>query len=421
MAEAASACRHRERCALCGSRHLDPVLSLRPSPLGNALRHRVNGPLPTYPLALGRCGDCGHVQLLDIVDRLSVLGRPAAADATSPGRTAAAEAFAQALLGRLKPASEQLIVDIGSNDGTFLKVFEDAGLRVQGIEPAVNLAGEAIRAGLPTHAGLFLPSIADRIEDMRGRAVLIVAHQAFAEAEDPFALIEGVRMLLRRDGTFAFSVAALAAMVAADRLDRIDHRSLSYHTVSPLKRFLAEADLELVAVARRGDRLEGLAQRFGGPLQDDGSVARIVADEAAAGLADASALQGFAARTRAGGKAVAQALLAARAEGARMAGLGAGCGAATWLSQLGEAASALSFLADQEPERQGLFFPLFDLPIRPLADLGRERIDLLLILDPDAAAEASATLATLAASGTRLLSPNALPGVGAARGAADAL
>ncbi|MCU0839304.1 MAG: class I SAM-dependent methyltransferase [Rhodospirillales bacterium] len=389
------------------------MLRLAPTPPGNALLRETGSLQACYPLDLARCRACGHIQLLDIVNRIDVLGRPAAADQASPQRMATAEGFARALARRLALPRESLVVDIGSNDGTFLKVFEDSGMRVQGIEAAVNVAGDAIRGGIATHPGLFSPAIAERIEDSRGRAALVVAHQALAEAEDPFAVLEGVRILLRRDGVFAFSVDALAAVVERGRVDRIDHRSLSYHTVAPLKRFLAACDLELFAVQRVGDRLNGLAQRLGGRHAADGSVEHSIAAEADAGLEDGGAFPPFAARVAHLIAVTSAKVVAARNADARIAAVGAGCGATTWLGQLGAAAAAISFLADDAAERQNHFSPAFDLPIRPLADLMSERPDLILIFDPDEAEGVCSRVVPLIQAGAQVITP----GGGVAAGA----
>ncbi len=406
-------CRHREFCALCASRELERVLRLAPTPPGNALSRAAGAVQACYPLDLARCRACGHVQLLDIVNRIEILGRPAAADQTSPQRVARAEGFARALASRLALPRESLIVDIGSNDGTFLKVFEDLGMRVQGIEPAVNLAGDAIRGGITTHPGLFSPAIAERIEDSRGRAALVVAHQALAEAEDPFAVLEGVRILLRRDGVFAFSVDALAAIVEQGRIDRIDHRSLSYHTIAPLKRFLAACDMELFAVQRVGGHLDGLAQRLGGRHAADGSVERSAIAEADAGLEDGSALAPFAARVAHLIATLGAAVIEARKSQARIAAIGAGCGATTWLGQLGDAAAAIRFLADDAAERQNQLSPVLDRPIRPFADLLREGPDLILIFDPDEAEAVRSRLSPLIQAGTQVITPGGAVAAGA--------
>lgn len=405
MIPPAPACRVRDRCALCADDGLEMVLRLAPSPAGNALASTVDGTPPTFPLELMRCRACGHVQLSVTLDRLAVLGRPDAGDGASPRRTAIAQALAHSLAERVQPAQGALVVDIGSGDGTFLKVFEERGQRVQGVEPAVNLAGEAIRASVPTHPGLFSPAIADRIEETRGRAALIVAHQAFAEADDPRAFLEGVRLLLRREGVFAFSVHSLAAIVEDGRLDHITHRALAYHGVAPLRRCLAACDFELFAISAEGGRLDGLAQPLGGPHVADGSVERLAAREAELGLADGAAFGPFAGRLARLIAAVTAEVLGARDAGAHVAAVGAGCGATTWLSQLGETvATAIDFLADDLPERQGRFSPAFARPIGPLDWLALRRPDLVLLFDPDEEAALRRRLAPLLGDGVRLIS-----------------
>ena len=60
----------RETCRLCGGRHLDLVIRLRPTPLANAFvsAERVCEIQEAYPLDLFLCQSCGHLQLLDLID-----------------------------------------------------------------------------------------------------------------------------------------------------------------------------------------------------------------------------------------------------------------------------------------------------------------------------------------------------------------
>ncbi len=277
MALTAEPCRPLTSCRMCGAGGLRAVLTLAPTPTGDGLIAPADAGAarPRLPLTLNRCAACGHVQLADLVDRIRILGRPVAAIGADPRRRQASEALARQLIARLSPPRDALIVGIGSNDGTILKPFDDAGCRVQGIEPAANVAGAAIAAGIPTHPGLFSPQVAEKIEEERGRAALILAGQAFAEAGDPAAWMEGVRLLLRRDGVFAFCVDGLADLIETARIDKITHRTIDYHAIAPLKRFLAASDLHLFAAERLpGGALFGLAQRFGGPHAPDASPTR---------------------------------------------------------------------------------------------------------------------------------------------------
>jgi hypothetical protein len=63
-------CYRRETCRLCDSRQLQLVLPLKPSALADSYipRERLNERQERYPLDVYLCQDCGHVQLVDVID-----------------------------------------------------------------------------------------------------------------------------------------------------------------------------------------------------------------------------------------------------------------------------------------------------------------------------------------------------------------
>ncbi len=378
--------RVRSACGLCHHPALDLVLALSPSPVANAFVAPDSGglPQPRLPLDLVRCRACGHVQLLQIVDRFRIFARSFDPHGASPGMTAHLKAFARYLMERFPSAPDALVVDVGANDGTFLKAFEDAGRRVQGIEPAANLAGRALAKGVRTHAGFFLPTVADRLEEERGRAAYVTAQMAFAEAEKPGELLEAVGVILARDGVFAFEVAYLGALVEQCAFDSVTHRVLDYHALAPLVRFFAANDFEIIACDRtpphRGS-LRGIAQRLGGPYPRDPAVDELLVAEAAAGLADPATYVALGERITRKVAVLAGRLLALKAAGARIAGYGATACATTLLAHLGLDDDLLDFVCDDTPEKEGLALPGTGVVVRPGEALYAEpRPDIVLVL-----------------------------------------
>jgi Predicted methyltransferase (contains TPR repeat) len=378
-------CHTRKRCGLCGSTDLVSALRLAPSPIANAFvgPDRLHASDPRLPLDLGRCRACGHVQLLSIVDRYQLFTRNIDAHSASPTMVAHLRAFARQLMERYPSGKDALVVEIGCNDGTFLKAFEDAGRRVHGVEAAANLAGQAVARGVRTHAGFFSPSIAERIEEERGRAAYLIAQMAFAQAEDLGELLEGVSLLLARDGIFAFEVPYLGEMIRLGAYDSITHRVLDYHALRPLVPFLAANDLEIIAVDRtpshRGS-LRGIAQRLGGPYPTDASVAALLAEEGQIGLGAAENLAGFAMRVERSRAALLQMLHQLKAAGARIAGYGATACSTTLLHHIGIDAAVFDFIIDDTPAKQGLYTPGLHIPIRDSSALYEDRPDYVLVL-----------------------------------------
>ena len=147
-----SNCRRRSDCRLCGSSEFEKVIALAPTPPANAFvsEEQCAALQPAYPLNLWFCRKCTHVQLLDIVDPSLLFESYPYVSGTSPVFVSHFEEYAANVIGRFGLESGDLIVDIGSNDGTLLRPFHAAGMNVLGIAPARAIAESATASGVPT-------------------------------------------------------------------------------------------------------------------------------------------------------------------------------------------------------------------------------------------------------------------------------
>jgi hypothetical protein len=385
-------------------------LSLVPTPPANAFvtESERNDPQDRFPLDVFLCRDCGHVQLLDVVDPLRLFQRRRSPIQGLPLSVPYFEDYAGELVQRFRLAQDALIVEIGSNDGTLLRCLENAGMRPQGVEPAVDLARDAIARGIPTFPGFFSPAIASRIEEERGRAAMVIAHSVFAHADDLNGFLEGVHQLLARDGIFVFEIDYLLDMVERGIIDVIRHENLDYHSVAPLVRFLHASDMELIGVKRVGGsagRLRGYAQRLGGPHAADDSVARLCEKENRAALAEPTTFHKLAERFAALRDELIRMLTAVRDQGGRMAGFGAPAKATTLLHQLGLGPEIIEFIVDDSPWKQGLYTPGLLIPVLPPESLYERRPDVVVVLSWDYAEDIVARHCAFRSEGGRFVIP----------------
>lgn len=402
--------RRRTTCRLCGSRILDRILSLVPTPPANAFvaAPERGDPQDRFPLDVFLCRDCGHVQLLDVVDPLRLFQRRRSPIQGLPLSVAYFEAYAKELMQRFRLAQDALIVEIGSNDGTMLRCLENAGMRSQGVEPAVDLARDAIARGVPTFPGFFSPAIAARIEEERGRAAMVIAHSVFAHTDDLNGFLEGVHQLLARDGIFVFEVDYLLDVVERSTIDSIRHENLDYHSVVPLVRFLHASDMELIGVKHVGGpagRLRGYAQRLGGPHAADDSVEDLCEREGRAALAEPSTFYKLEERFAALRDELTRMLTAVRDQGGRVAGFGAPAKATTLLHQLGFGPGIIDFIVDDSPWKQGLYTPGLLIPVLPPESLYERRPDVVVVLSWDYAEDIVARHRAWRAGGGRFVIP----------------
>ncbi len=402
--------RRRTTCRLCDARTLDCVLSLVPTPPANAFVAAAERgePQDRFPLDVFLCRSCGHVQLLDIIDPLRLFQRRRSPIQGLPFSIAYAEAFAGALMHRFCPRQDTLVVEIGSNDGTLLRCLEDAGMRPQGIEPAVDLARDAIARGVPTFPGFFSPAIATRIEEERGRASMVIAHSVLAHADDLRGLLEGVQQLLTRDGIFVFEVSYLLDVIERNTVDTFRHENLDYHSVMPLVRFLHASDMELIGVEQVGStaaRLRGYAQRLGGQYAADGSVSDFCEREQRAALGEPATFRRLEERIAKLRNSLITILAGVRERRGRVAGYGAPARATTLLHQFGLGPDVIDFIVDDSPWKQGLYTPGLLIPVVPPEALYEQQPDVVVVLAWDHAEDIIARHHLYRSAGGRFIVP----------------
>ena len=124
-----------------------------------------------------------------------------------------------------------MVVEIGSNDGTLLNFFKDWGLKVLGVDPAVEIARQANTSGIPTLPEFFTSSLATQIKAQHGLAKLIVANNVYAHSDQLADMTDAIASLLDEDGIFIFEVSYLLDIVDKFLFDTIYHEHLSYHSI----------------------------------------------------------------------------------------------------------------------------------------------------------------------------------------------
>jgi SAM-dependent methyltransferase len=381
----ATACVRRRDCRLCSSTSLTLVLSLAPTPPANAFvrENELSDKQETFPLDVFFCEDCGHVQLLDVVDPKVLFEHYVYVSGTSPVFVKHFEDYAAHVLETYAPPPGGLVVDIGSNDGTLLKFFKDAGMRVLGIDPAQEIAAAATDAGIPTLADFFTPALAAEIKQEHGSASVITANNVFAHADDLHGITDGIKDLLADDGVFVFEVSYLVDVFEKTLFDTIYHEHLAYHTVKPLTRFFQSHGLEVIAAERvssHGGSLRGTVQHAGGSRAITPSVAELIALEESLGLDTADTLKSFAAKIDAIKSDLSARLHRFKDDGKAIAAFGAPAKATTLMHHFAIGPDVIDFIVDDSPLKQGLYSPGMHIPVVSSDEMYARKPDAVVIL-----------------------------------------
>lgn len=280
-----------DHCQVCDSDDLESLLFLGYLPPVNAMP-LIGSPLAeqsAYPAQLLYCKQCTLAQLGLIVDPAILF--PPSYPYTSGTTKILRENFAELsreveALYPLKP--NQLIIDIGSNDGTLLSNFQKNEVRVFGIEPT-NAAKLAIARGIPSTISFFNKSAAEKAVAEQGKAQIITATNVFAHIENIHDIVNGLLTLLNDDGIFISESHYFLSLLETLQYDTIYHEHLRYYSLTSLKYLLEMHGLEVIHAKRiptHGGSIRVYATRKGRhPVQS--SVSQILDHEKRGITADA--------------------------------------------------------------------------------------------------------------------------------------
>ncbi len=277
-----------ERCQTCDGARLESVLFLGYLPPVNTMP--VTGKRPTeeasYPAEMLFCHNCTLAQLGLIVDPAILFPPeyPYSSGTTKILRENFKELYEES--SKIVPlTSDDLIIDIGSNDGTLLSNFKNGGHKVQGIEPTL-MGKKAIEAGIATEEAFFNIETATRVRSKVGKARIITATNVFAHIENIHDIMEGIITLLADDGVFISESHYLLGLIETLQYDTIYHEHLRYYSLSSISYLLNRHGLEVIHAKRiptHGGSIRVYAARNGKHQVRD-SVKELLNSENAANL-----------------------------------------------------------------------------------------------------------------------------------------
>ena len=361
----------------------------------------------SFPLRVMVCRDCRLVQTTETVPAGAIFSHDYAyLSSYSASWVAHARRYAEAMISRFGLTPGSLVAEVASNDGYLLQHFVAARIPVLGIEPAGHAAGLAKERGVPTRVAFFGRAFAQRLAAEGRRADLIAANNVLAHVPDIRDFAAGFADFLAPEGIATFEFPHLLNLLRDVQFDTIYHEHYSYLSLLFVERLLGSVGLRVFDVEElptHGGSLRVFACHEAAGHAEGAGLAKVRADEAAAGLDGDAAYGAFAPRVRAVCAAFHDFLDRAAAEGATVAGYGAAAKGNTFLNVCGVGADRVAFVADRNPEKQGRLLPGSHIPVLAPEALYQRRPGYVVILPWNLAREVSADHAGIAAWGGRFV------------------
>jgi len=374
----------RKSCRLCNETKLEIVLSLEPIPIaGDYISSEELGNTQNlYPLDVALCSKCGSVFLLDTVESEILYANFKYVSSSSPDLTTHFSEYAEYTLKHFPVVKGALVVDVGSNDGLFLKEFQKRGLTVLGVDPARAIAKKATQSGIKTLAKYYNMKLAQEIKKEYGSAHIVTANNTMANVDNMVEFLESICELLAKDGVFIFETGYLLNLVQNMVFDNIYHEHLSYFSVKPLDLFFKKNGMELIdihCVATKGGSLRGVVQLEGGHRKRLPSVDKMIQDEIEFGLDQTEVFKNLKSRIDREKNELLKLVTKLKRDNKKIAGYGASHSTTTFLYYFG-LTDKLHFLFDDDMAKQNMFSPGQHIPIYSSQEIYELKPDYIIIL-----------------------------------------
>ncbi|MFI7420553.1 class I SAM-dependent methyltransferase [Nonomuraea sp. NPDC049684] len=377
--------RRLDTCRVCGRDDWLEVTSFGSVPLANGFLDPADLPAeePAYPVDVIVCRNCRlmairHVIRPDVLFRHYVYVTSESDQMTGHMRRIVGWCTRRAGL-----APGELVVELGSNVGLQLALFQEQGQRVVGVDPAENLAEIANARGVRTLPEFFGADQGRRIHAEQGEAKLVLGRQCFAHIDDVHNVLEGATAVLAPDGLVAIEVPYLLDLLEENQFDTIYHEHLSYYSVTTLSHLFARHGLRVVDVERaavHGGSIVVFAAREGSDHPTRPSVNRLLSLERQSGLDSDEAYLAFAGRAHQVIKQIGDLVRDLAGRGLTVAGYGAPSKGTTLLQFCELGPAEVRFCSDTTSLKHGRLLPGTRIPCRSPEQARDQQPDYYLLL-----------------------------------------
>jgi dTDP-4-dehydrorhamnose reductase len=393
--------KNRSKCRLCDNKDLITFFKLEPTPPANHFVSQITK-LEYLPLDLSICSQCFHIQLLQIVDPKFLYSNYFYVSSVSPTMINHLKNNIDIMISDLNLTKEDVILEIGANDGTCIQHLIDRGFHnVLGIDPAENINK---RHNLPILCDFFGKDSLPRIQSMYQKFKLIFGFHCCAHIENIKDVFECVVNLLNDNGTFVMEVGYFIDVFKNMTFDTIYHEHIDYHTCGAIKGFGERFGLFLYRIRR--NNIQGGSIQFyfsKSKIEPDIEIEKAIMEEEIFKSIDR--LNDWPNLIIKNGIDIKYILEAFGSNNKKIVGYGASAKSTTFLHQYKLNNSLIQYIIDDNIYKQNYFTPGLNIPIKSFQTLFVDNIDYIIILSCNFVDEIINKLEYFRKTGLRIIVP----------------
>lgn len=369
-------------CRSCNSRHLNALWKLAKSPYGDLFKvskgEATN--LDLHDLELILCENCKLLQLSEN-PKISEIYSSYLYRTTV---TNSLDSFYFQIANRMSKEfaidTRRWVLDIGSNDGTYLLNFKRLGYQVMGVEPTKDSAVLARAKGIETYNGFFDDQAVNAIDSLNVPIGLISVNYTLANVESIFEFLSSITRLMDSETLLSVITGYHPDQFSLNMFEYINHDHISYLTLESFQILCKRVGLRIVDVNRfehKGGSIQFIVVRETSPHEEQSSVFQLAQREFLSEINTPDFINQFKSKIDRMKLNFHEFINQHGIE--RLAGIGASI-STTHLCYQFEMQGLLSGLYDDDSNKVGKFSPGIGLPVHPLnktKDLNGEPVLLL--------------------------------------------
>jgi hypothetical protein len=398
------------KCRFCGHpiKHIFADLGVQPFCESYLAAEDQNKMEPFYAIRVYFCDSCLLVQLEESMTPKELFTNYAYFSSHSKGWLKHIECYAEMITAKLNLNDKSQVVEIGSNDGYLLQFFAQRGITVIGVEPARNVAEEAMKKGIPTIVNFFDKATCEKLISQNKQADLLVGNNILAQVPDLNGFVENLRNLLKPTGIITIEFHHIMKLIDNSQFDTISHERFSYFSFGVVEKIFASHGLKIFDVEEvptHGGSLRIYACHSDNSKTISTHVTELRRKEDDDGLSEVGKYIDFNEKVKKTKRGILGYLIELKNHNKSIVGYGAHAEANTLLNFCGIRSDFLDYTADRNPYKQGKFLGGTRIPIYHPDKIRETKPDYVFILPWAIKGELMSQMAFIGEWGGKFLVP----------------
>ena len=351
----------------CRGTKLERFIDLGDQPNGNHFpSHEDFAEEPFFPFSMAICTDCWQVQLEEFPSAEFMFENHPYITGVNMPVVSHFDQMVSDALSKFPFPKNSLVIDIGANDGTLLKRFQESGMRVMGVDPGQRTGKLAKEEGLTVCETFWDEKTAQSIKQLNLKPDIITATAVFYHVEDIHSFIKGLATVMHDRSIFLTQCVYMKDVLEKLQFDHFYHEHTLMHNLIPLQRLFAEYGLRMIDVEMypvHGGSFALYVAKEESPYETKPSITEALAAEGEAKVNELATYQNFTKKVESNRDDLVKLLKEIRADGKTIYALGAPLKGSTLLNYCGIGPDLVELATEVNRFKIGKYTPGTHIPI----------------------------------------------------------